>query len=278
MRPTPKKLILGLLLASQGRPLSVRAAIAACALFDITENNVRVSLVRLAADGLIQASGRGAYVLGPNAQDTAAHVATWQQAEELLEEWQGAYVVAQCGHLGRSNRKALKRRQRAFEMLGMRELEKGLYIRPDNMVGGIEKVRQRLFALGVDRAAVVFQAQDFSQEHHQQITHLWNGEELNRLYTTEQAKLQAWLEQYADIELEAAARESYLLGGQAIRHVVFDPWLPPPLVDTEARAIFLETVKRFDETGKAIWQQLFSLHDDLPAPFTSNHFSPGVLQ
>lgn len=52
--PNARKLILGLLLATDGAPLNVRDAITACALFDITENNVRVTLVRLSADGLIR--------------------------------------------------------------------------------------------------------------------------------------------------------------------------------------------------------------------------------
>ena len=58
--PTARRVVLGLLLAKDGAPLAVRYAIAACALFGITENNVRVTLARLSAEGLIEASGRGA--------------------------------------------------------------------------------------------------------------------------------------------------------------------------------------------------------------------------
>ena len=66
MKPNPRSLILNLLLATEGDPLSARDAISSCALFGIRENSVRVTLVRLASAGLIEAAGRGAYRLGPN--------------------------------------------------------------------------------------------------------------------------------------------------------------------------------------------------------------------
>ena len=50
MKPNARKLILGLWLATDGAPLNVRDAINACSLFDITENNVRVTLVRRKGD------------------------------------------------------------------------------------------------------------------------------------------------------------------------------------------------------------------------------------
>ena len=40
---------------------------------------------------------------------------------------------------------------------------------------------------------------------------------------------------------EAGAREVFLIGGRAIRHVVYDPLLPSPFVDVQARHDFVET-------------------------------------
>ena len=37
---------------------------------------------------------------------------------------------------------------------------------------------------------------------------------------------------------------------------MFDPLLPDPLVDTEARRLFSETVRQFDAAGHAIWRRL----------------------
>ena len=112
MELTAKKIILGLLLVSDGRALTVRSLIDACALFGIKENNVRVTLTRLSADGLIEASSRGAYALGPPVLSLADQVATWQTMEQQLGPWHGGFVAVYTGTLTRSNRKALRQRER----------------------------------------------------------------------------------------------------------------------------------------------------------------------
>ena len=50
-----------------------------------------------------------------------------------------------------------------------------------------------------------------------------------------------------------------LLGGAAIRQIVFDPILPAPLVDPRERRAFVETMCRFDEVGRQIWRRLFGV-------------------
>ena len=160
MTPTARSLILNLLLASEERGQSARELIASCALFAIRENSVRVALVRLAADAMIEPAGRGAYRLGPRAAVLADDVATWRSAEERVRDWTGGWIVVHVGALGRSNRVKLRVRDRALAMLGLRELERGLYVRPDNLAGGVEEVRSRLKKLGLDEAAAVFIARN----------------------------------------------------------------------------------------------------------------------
>src|SRR6218665_302661 len=121
--------------------MPAREAVAASPLFGIRENGVRVALVRLAATGMIEAAGRGAYRLGANAAGLAEDVSTWRVAEARVGAWSGAWIAVYCGGLGRSNRAALSRRDRALEMLGFRELDHECFIRPDNLVGGVAAVR-----------------------------------------------------------------------------------------------------------------------------------------
>lgn len=265
MKPTAKKLILGLLLAAEGRPLTVREAIGACSLFSITENNVRVSLARMSAEGLIDSRGRGAYGLGPAARTTASEVAYWHLAEQRLRPWTGNYICVHSAALGRSDRQALHLRERALDMLGLRELERGLHLRPDNLVGGAKQLRDRLLALGLEADAVVFKATDFDDQRQTCINKLWDGAALNKYYREERQRLEAWMSSCAELETDVTARESYLLGSAAIRQLVFDPWLPEPLIDAAARHDFLETVKRFDEVGKTIWSNLSALDGSMPA-------------
>jgi phenylacetic acid degradation operon negative regulatory protein len=265
MKASPKNLILDLMLALGDKPMLAREAIAACALFRITENSLRVTLARLSAVGLIEVSGRGTYRLGPAALDLAGDVATWRTLEQRLRPWQGGYIMVHSGALGRSDRMALQRRERALHMVGFMPLERGLHIRPDNTERHVDDVRQRLYKLGLDREAPVFAASSLDPVHEAKAQHLWDGAALTQSYTRRRNDLEAWLLKAAQLPLDVAARESFMLGGAAIHQLVFDPLLPEPLVDTGARHAFIQTVQRFDEAGRTIWRRFFESLAVLPA-------------
>ncbi|HET8730198.1 MAG TPA: PaaX family transcriptional regulator C-terminal domain-containing protein [Moraxellaceae bacterium] len=254
----PRQLILKLLLAADLGELTARDAVAGCALFGIRENSVRVALARLAANGLVEAAGRGSYRLGPNGTGLAADVALWPTAELRVREWAGGWVAVHVGHLGRSDRSALRVRDRALAMVGMRELDRGLYLRPDNLFGGVSGVRDRLHALGLEGGAAVFLASELDAAREHRARAMWNGPALTRSYQHTRLRLDDWLTRSRELEPDVAARESFLLGNEAIRQVVFDPLLPSPLIERHERQAFVDAVIRFDRAGRDIWRQLFS--------------------
>ena len=86
---------------------------------------------------------------------------------------------------------------------------------------------------------------------------LWDSSALNASYRRMRDQLEAWLERAGELEPDVAARECFLLGRRAIWQVVFDPFLPHPLVDVELRRSFFEAVVRFDHAGHLIWQRFF---------------------
>jgi phenylacetic acid degradation operon negative regulatory protein len=253
MPANPRHLILNLLLGAGGEPLTARDAVASCALFAVTENGTRVALARLAASGLIEAAGRGAYRLGPGAAELAADVGTWRTAERRVCGWSGGWIAVHAGGLPRSDRVALRRRERALRLLGLGELDRGLHLRPDNLVGGVAAVRQRLAKLGLDEAAAVFIATDFDPDRDRRARALWNGSALTRRYRANRRRLVDWLARSGTLAPRVAARESFLLGNDAIRELVFDPLLPAPLVDVGARRAFVDALVRFDAAGHSIW-------------------------
>lgn len=259
MAPTAKRLLLQLLVAAGGVSLPVRTAVLAGALFEISENNVRVALVRLTAEGLIESAGRGEYRLAEGAVDLAREVAGWRDAEGRTGRWAGAYAGVHTGALGRTDKAALRRRTRALSLLGFAELERGFYVRPDNLRGGIDGIRERLRGLGLEGEGVVFLAGAFDSDTEARIQRLWDGKALTASYGRTREKLERWLEASGRLELEVAARESFLLGGQAIRQIVFDPLLPPPFVDVDERRAFIDTMKTMDREGRRIWRRFFDV-------------------
>jgi phenylacetic acid degradation operon negative regulatory protein len=258
MTPNPRQLILNLLLASDDGELSARDAVAGCALFGIRENSVRVALVRLASAGLVEAAGRGSYRLGPQGTGVAADVATWRSAEQRVRTWSGGWVAVHVGNLARSDRVALRARDRALALVGLCELERDFFVRPDNLVGGVTRVRERLHQLGLPTDAAVFLARELDQEREQNARALWDGKKLTRSYRQMRQRIEKWRQRESQLEIEVAARESFLLGNEAIRQLVFDPLLPEPLVELAERRAFVQAVIELDRAGHAIWRRLLN--------------------
>jgi phenylacetic acid degradation operon negative regulatory protein len=253
----PRRLILSLLLAAQGEPLSAREAVVACDLFGIRENAARVTLARLSTAGLVENAERGSYRLTASASGFATEIGSWRDAEKRLRKWTGQYVAVHCGALARADRSALRRRDRALRLVGLRELEPGLALRPDNLEGGVDGARRRLRSLGLDEEATVFVAGGFDAEREASVRALWDGRALSTGYSRTRAELERWLAQAGKLSPDVAARESFLVGDRAIRQLVFDPLLPEPLVDGEARRAFVDTLRRFDSAGQSIWRTFY---------------------
>lgn len=263
MHPDPRSLILSLLLGAQARgdpALGVRELIAACALFGLSQNNVRVALARAVASAELVAPRRGTYALGPRARPLADEVGRWRKLESLMAQWHGDWVAVHVGASGRSDRHALRARERAFAMLGLAEFERGLHLRPNNLAGGIDGVRQRLrhlIAAGTE-AGTVFRLDELSTADAERAGALWDAAALDAGYRDTTAALAGWLDRAGSLPLERAAREAFELGHDAIRRLVFDPLLPAPLVDAGARSRFIRAVARYDDAGKAIWQRFLA--------------------
>ncbi|OIQ65687.1 hypothetical protein GALL_527530 [mine drainage metagenome] len=158
---------------------------------------------------------------------------------------------------------------RAFHLLGFGELERGLHVRPDNLEGGLGTLMERLHGLGLNADCAVFIANEFDVPTQARVQSLWDSGALNASYRRTREQLDLWLDRSADLEPDVAARESFLLGRRAIRQVVFDPFLPHPLVDVGLRRDFIEAVLRFDRAGHVIWQRFFEFSLGAAAPTAS---------
>ena len=260
MSTDARSLVLSLILGAEARgdaALGVRELIAACALFELPENNVRVALARAVAAGQLATPRRGAYALSAQSRPLADEVGRWRSLEDQIVEWRGDWLAVHVGATGRSDRPALRARERAFGILGLAEFERGLHLRPDNLAGGVASLRERL-APHVPQGTelgTVFVLGGLAAADAQRAAALWDAAALNAHYRDGTARLSAWLEGARALPLERAARESFELGHAAIRSLVFDPLLPAPLVDAAARSRFIKTVARFDDAGKAVWQR-----------------------
>jgi phenylacetic acid degradation operon negative regulatory protein len=147
---------------------------------------------------------------------------------------------------------------RALSLLGFRELDAGLYIRPNNLSGGVEGIRSRLFDLQLEPEAAVFQASHFDKDRQKKSLGLWAQMQLEAHYKKVSNQLSDWQKTQHSLDNETALRDAYLLGDFAIRNVVFDPLLPAPLVEESARQRFFDTVRQFNAEGRKLWYAFFT--------------------
>lgn len=256
MAVKPKHLVLNLLSVAE-EPLTSQQFVRVGELFDITANNIRVTLARLSADKLIETCGRGQYQLGEHSRELAQNLAGWRSLEKSLVPWSGDWIGVFVATLGRADRTALRRRSRVLRLVGFEEFKQGLLVRPNNLEGGVARARERLYNLGLEQEAMVFRLGDLEQTEQKAAMELWDTNALEQQYTEGLREMESWMVRADELTPDVAARETFLIGDRILHHIVFDPLLPTEMINTQARARYIDTMARFDEVGKVHWRKIY---------------------
>jgi phenylacetic acid degradation operon negative regulatory protein len=251
-----KAIVLELLSAAPGGVVSVRGLVRASAIFGISGNSLRVTLARLKQQRLVETARRGEYRLGSEARSVQREVAAWRQRDKQLRVWKGAWIGVFTGALSRSDRRAARKRGRALRFLGFRQLGEGMSLRPDNLRGSVQETRQRLNAMGLEPEAPVFRLSCLDHDTESRAIALWDPPALDAAYQRMYRSLRDASDSFSRQPLHEAAALAFVLGGDAIRHIVLDPLLPSPIVDADARARFFDAMRDFDTCGRKLWRAL----------------------
>lgn len=235
--------------------LPVRSLVQAASVFGIAENSVRVAIARLRAEGLLESPGRGEYCLGPSAQVVNEKIHGWRTVSSRVGTWDGSWIAAFTADLSRTDRPALRRRQRALRYLGFEELKPGLFVRPNNLTLGIDGVRSELVALGLDADAPVFRMEELNPDQEERARAMWDSEGLERTYSKLHGELTFSMRRLDGLDLDDSLREAFLLGREGIRHVVLDPLLPEPLVDETKRSTMVDVLQDYCDKGLDLWNR-----------------------
>jgi phenylacetic acid degradation operon negative regulatory protein len=271
--PSTRKVILQLLTAAGPTYVPVQGLVYGMSLLGVNENCLRVTLARLKQERLVELGRRGEYRLGPAARAMSEEIAGWRQLEEKVEAWDGTWIGVHTAGLS-SQRKVARQRQRALKLLGFRQWCAGLELRPNNLSGGIERTRDRLRNLGLESQAPIFRLSDWNPAPEKAITKLWSIEKLHRQYTQMIERLESSVSHFPHLTLEEAGRESFWLGSEAIRLLLLDPLLPPPLCREDLRRRLRDTMIHYDRQSRQIWEQIIQPVSPLPTLSTPYRSTP----
>ena len=248
--------VLSLLDSAPNVEIRVASLVAAAAAFDIDSRAVRVALARLAKQGILNALERGVYRAGRRGHGVQQAVASWATAEATLKPWDGQWLAVYQGQLKRTDKTAVRARERALRMKGFQAIDAGLAVRPANLRADLANVHAELVDLGLDpdgRLLVIAEAQPGVE-----FGSLWDREALEARYRQHLSAMAGSTAAIAKQDAVSAARETLLVGRAVTRDIVLDPLLPKQLVDTGLRQRMITAMKRYDRLGKRCWRTFYT--------------------
>jgi phenylacetic acid degradation operon negative regulatory protein len=261
--PTAPELIQDLLVA-HGEMLPVQALCRAGALIGLGESAVRVALNRLATQGKITRCARGFYAINPSGPALSRTVEDWEHKERQIVSWSGSWLGVQDAGVQRSDKTVWRHHNLALALCGFRLFQPGLHLRPDNLAGGVASVRSQLMELGLASQAVVFRLDELDEAHQAKALALWKVDDISNDYKRMQQALKSSARQIESEELDAAVRESLLLGRAVISRLVRDPLLPSEMIVPNARQSLTEDMKDYLRNARVLWLKWLALSYPYP--------------
>ncbi len=249
--PTAPELVLDLLVGNV-EPLCAAAICRVGELFDLRPQVVRVAITRLLAQGKIERAGRAQYVITRGRQELTEVVGGWWQSRATPRAWRGNWIGVVDGDVHRQDKRAWRKHQLALHLRGLALLSPGLWVRPDNLQGGVAAERAHLQALGLSPQAVVVSLRGLDSATLARACDLWREDDLPAQHTALAAELAHSAAHLASLSLAEATRESLTLGRRVIAHLLRDPLLPPKLMDPHPREVLTAGMRAYQQQARPI--------------------------
>lgn len=258
-RPTAKRLILSVLAQPNMASLSIRQLIAWGALFDQKPSAIRVTASRLVAETLLEKTARGMYTIGPGGLAMNNKAGEWTTALSRIREWDGGWFAAHTAHLGKTVRRKVRARERAFRLLGFKELVSGLWVRPDNLTYSTSEMHAKLCQFGLEPQMVLMRSDELNQHGLAPPLTLWSSDELNAGYKQAIERLNQSQGRLERQDLHTVTRESFVIGEHVIRQINADPLLPAPPIDAAVREDMVRAMTRYSAFCHPYWAEFLGL-------------------
>ncbi|WP_444931338.1 hypothetical protein ACJJIF_06040 [Microbulbifer sp. SSSA002] len=250
--PTPKNVLLDLMGVNQQHELSTSQLSFISDAFDISMNNLRVTLNRLTGTDLVTHDGRGVYRLTEKALTKRAFINRWQKDTFHYDNWNHSWLAC---HLPRGTARASRKRSLiALEWHGFAAGLDNLWVRPNNLRLNYTEITATLINLGLEDGAHCFILQEAPDSLASQWTHqLWDVDRLDREYDALIESLEDSLKNLASKPINVTLSETCRLGGEAIHRLAVDPLLPKVIRPQKKYQQLKNILHEYDRTGRNIW-------------------------
>ena len=258
---TARGLLLDLVTARPHTRFSIAALCKAGEIVGLSAPSIRMAVTRLNEEGTLERDGRGSYTLHPDALPASPHVQHWAIRHTTRVRWSGTWAAVDNSTTARTDRTALRHHDRALNLLGFRAWRGALHVRPDNLTGGVDTLRDTLKDTGMAPDAVVFGIHHMDTDSDIELRRLWDADDLvSRLDQTASA-LSESRERLPELTSKEFAHESLLLGSGAITTILHDPLLPDELCDPEPYRRLVTLTRAYQDTAQDIWGRLLGLDE-----------------
>ena len=255
---SPRALVLSLMSSEFSAPQPIGRLIDAAALFGIEPATLRVAVTRLLKEGLLESPDRGVYRPGPKSRALTRRVQSWKDAASRVVPWNGDWLVALTHHLGRTDRRQLRARERALGLNGYQLTATGYWVRPANLARPLADHHADLTGIGADEEILLLRASDVSMAGGEDWPALWSSDALAKSYEQAIRAMTESLARLPALGADDAARETLLIGQAVIRTINFDPLLPPELADQKEFLRMVDLMVHYNEVGRKYWQAYYA--------------------
>ena len=252
---TQKSLLLSLFHAAGNTSIPIKTLVAAGEIFGFAGSTVRVTVIRLVRSGTLESDTRGMYRLSGRGRKISRFIGTWKEGEQRLKPWDGTWL---CCLLPQKAYRTPGRIRRFLNMTGFQEGLPSLWVRPNNLAMGIERLGSILSHPGGRDDMVQFVGYGFEDRITERWTRsLWPVDILMDTQNRFLQKINKSASRLDKMPLENALVESFLVGSEAIHLLFSDPLLPHDIMDPGPRQALTRAMIAYDRIGKRVWSRRF---------------------
>ncbi|OUS26871.1 hypothetical protein A9Q99_16790 [Gammaproteobacteria bacterium 45_16_T64] len=264
---SPKHVITDILRIAGTKPFPNDALIEIGDLFAFSANAMRVALNRLENSNIIEkaissTAGTGNatlhFQLCSSTNLLSDFIEEWKGGAERVKPWNNNHWLV-C-HLPKKPDRSMRTRSiRALGLLGFHPSADNLWVRPDNLSTGFERVNQQLLHFGLEPDAYVLGSTQMSPQLSEQWQSQWLSPENKEAYEIHYPDMIASLKQsqqrLAELSTKDAMIETFQLGSNTIHMLTKDPLVPEQLLPNNSRNTLCHTMLEYDAAGRKIWLQ-----------------------